>query len=453
MNKEIKRPELPGYDHQPKPYTGPSYDDVMALRKRYLTPSLLTFYKKPIMIVEGSMQYLYDEKGKRYLDGIGGIVTVSVGHSHPYIAEIVAEQFRTLVHNPPIYLNPIIAQYGEMLANRLPGDLEVCYFVNSGSEANDLAMLMARIYTGNHDIIALRNGYHGGSQSTMGLTAHSTWKYNIHQGAGVRHTIMPDCFRGPYGYDDPEAGIKYALDVKSVIDHTTPGRVAGFFAEPIQGVGGSVVLPKGYLEKAYQYTRNAGGVCIADEVQTGFGRLGTHYWGFEYQGVMPDIVTMAKSIGNGAPLAAVVTTPKIAAKLTERIHFNTFGGNPVSCAIGKAVLELIDKDRLQENCLNMGNRLFNGYHRLMDKYDLIGDIRGSGLMTGVEFVKDRQTKEPASQECVEIFETLKDLGLLVGKGGYNGNTLRIKPPMCINEKDVDFMLETLDIAIGKVSRQ
>ena len=450
MSQEINTPKLPEYDHQIRPYTGPSFDEVMEMRKRYLTPSLLTFYKRPIMIVEGSMQYLYDEKGRRYLDGIGGIVTVSVGHSHPYIAEIVSQQYQTLVHNPPIYLNPIIAEYGKMLAQRLPGDLDVCYFVNSGSEANDLAMLMARIYTGNHDIIALRNGYHGGSQSTMGLTAHSTWKYNLHQGSGVRHTITPDCYRGPYGYDDPEAGIKYAADVQSVINHTTPGQVAGFFAEPIQGVGGTVELPKGYLPKAYQYVREAGGVCIADEVQTGFGRLGTDFWGFEYQEAVPDIVTMAKSIGNGSPLAAVVTTPKIAAKLSERIHFNTFGGNPVSCAIGKAVLELIDKENLQENCLNMGNRMLEGFQRLQEKHEIIGDIRGSGLMTGVELVKDRQTKEPATQECADIFETLKDLGLLVGKGGFYGNTLRIKPPMCIHEKDVDFMLEVLDIAIKKV---
>jgi len=450
MNQKINIPELPEYDHQPRPYAGPAFEEVMDMRRRYLTPSLLTFYKQPIMIVEGSMQYLYDEKGRRYLDGIGGIVTVSVGHSHPYIAEIVSQQYRTLVHNPPIYLNPIIAEYGKMLAQRLPGDLNVCYFVNSGSEANDLAMLMARIYTGNHDIIALRNGYHGGSQSTMGLTAHSTWKYNIHQGSGVRYTIFPDCFRGHYGYDDPEAGIKYAEDVKSVINHSTPGQVAGFFAEPIQGVGGAVVLPKGYLERAYQYIREAGGVCIADEVQTGFGRLGTDFWGFEYQGVMPDIVTMAKSIGNGSPLGAVVTTPQIAAKLSQKIHFNTFGGNPVSCAIGKAVLELIDKENLQENCLIMGNRMLEGFRRLKEKHEIIGDVRGSGLMSGVELVKNRQTKEPATQECADIFEALKDLGLLVGKGGFYGNTLRIKPPMCIHEKDVDFLLAALDIAIKKV---
>jgi alanine-glyoxylate transaminase / (R)-3-amino-2-methylpropionate-pyruvate transaminase len=450
MNQENKMPQLPAYDHKISPYAGPSYDEVVKMRNRYLTPSLLTFYKKPVMIVEGSMQYLYDEKGRRYLDGIGGIVTVSVGHSHPYIAGIVSQQYQTLVHNPSIYLNPINAEYAKMLAQRLPGNLEVCYFVNSGSEANDLAMLMARIYTGNTDIIALRNGYHGGSQGTMGLTAHSTWKYNFPHGAGVRHSVFPDCYRGPYGYKDPDAGIKYAEDVKSTIDHTTPGQVAGFFAEPIQGVGGTVVLPRGYLERAYHYVREAGGVCISDEVQTGFGRLGTDYWGFQYQGVQPDIVTMAKSIGNGAPLAAVVTTPEIAAKLSERIHFNTFGGNPVSCAVGKAVLELIDKENLQENCLNMGKRMLAGFHRLKEKHAIIGDIRGSGLMTGIEMVKDRQTKEPATQECADIFEAAKDMGLLVGKGGYYGNTLRIKPPMCIHDKDVDFILDVLDAAIEKV---
>ncbi len=450
MNQNASLPVLPEYDHEPAPYKGPSMDEVMSMRKKYLSPSFLTFYRKPIMIVEGSMQYLYDEKGKRYLDGIGGIVTVSVGHSHPYIAKVAAEQYNTLVHNPPIYLNPVIAQYAEMLVQRMPGNLKVCYFVNSGSEANDLAMLMARTYTGNHDIIALRNAYHGGSQGTMGLTAHSTWKYNVLHGAGVRHTILPDCFRGPYGYDDPDAGEKYAMDVKSVIDHATPGRVAGFFAEPIQGVGGAVVLPRGYLAKAYHYVREAGGVCISDEVQTGFGRLGTDFWGFEYQGVMPDIVTMAKSIGNGVPLAAVVTTAQIASALKGRIHFNTFGGNPVSCAVGKAVLELIDREKLQENCLVTGTRMLEGFSRLKEKYEIVGDVRGSGLMTGIEFVRNRTTKEPATQECADIFELLKDMGVLVGKGGFHGNTLRIKPPMCISKEDVDFMLEVLDIAIGKI---
>jgi len=443
-------PKLPPYDHQPKPYSGPTFEDVADMRKRFLSPSLLTYYKHPLMLVEGSMQYLYDEKGRRYLDGFGGIVTISVGHCHPYVVQKAKEQMETLQHTTTIYYHPTIAEYAKMLAEKMPGDLSVCYFVNSGSEANDLAMLMARLYTGNYDIIALRNAYHGGSPSTMGLTAHSTWKYNYPHSFGIHHAVLADPYRGLWGRDDPEAGAKYAADIKNLIQHATPGRVAAFFAESIQGVGGSVVYPDGYLKHAYDHIRAAGGVCIADEVQTGFGRTGTHFWGFETQGVLPDIVTMAKGIGNGAPLAAVVTTPAIAKPLVDRIHFNTFGGNPVSCAMGKAVLEIIDRDNLQQRCLEIGNYMMAGFQTLMSKHSVIGDVRGKGLMTGIELVKDRSTKEPASEECVRVFERARELGLLIGKGGFFGNVLRIKPPMCITQPDVKFMLEVLDIAFREL---
>ncbi len=441
---------LPPYDHRPREYAGPSAETVLSLRRQYLTPSLVTYYKNPLMIVEGSMQYLFDEKGRRYLDAFAGIVTVSVGHCHPYVTRKAREQLETLQHTTTIYLHPTIAEYGKLLADRMPGDLKVCYFVNSGSEANDLAILMARLYTGNHDIIALRNAYHGGNAAAMGLSAHSTWKYNTPTNLGFHHALNPDPYRGPYGHDDPAAGEKYAADVKELIDYATSGRVAGFFAESIQGVGGAVVYPPDYLKKAYEHVHAAGGVCIADEVQTGFGRTGSHYWGFENYGVIPDIVTMAKGIGNGAPLAAVVTTPEIARCMTQRIHFNTFGGNPVSCAMGKAVLEVIDREKLQHNALVVGGHMLSGFRRLAQKHDLIGDVRGKGLMTGIELVKDKTTKAPATEECSRVFERSRELGLLVGKGGLRGNTLRIKPPMCITIQDIDFLLEVLDTALNEV---
>jgi alanine-glyoxylate transaminase/(R)-3-amino-2-methylpropionate-pyruvate transaminase len=423
---------------------------VAALRKRYLSPALLTYYKKPLMIVEGSMQYLFDETGRRYLDGFGGIVTVSVGHCHPEVVAAAREQMETLQHTTTIYYHPVIAEYGKALADTLPGDLSVCYFVNSGTEANDLAILMARLTTGNYDTVALRNAYHGGSPSAMGLTAHSTWKYNYPHSFGVHHALCADPYRGPWGFDDPDAGANYAEDVRNLIQYATPGKVAAFFAESIQGVGGTVVFPDGYLKHVYEHVRAAGGLCIADEVQTGFGRTGERFWGFETQEVIPDIVTMAKSIGNGAPLAAVVTTPEIANSLTNRIHFNTFGGNPVSCAIGKKVLEIILRDNLQARCAEVGGYMLDGFRRLMDKHDVIGDVRGKGLMTGIELVKDRKSKEPYTEACLKVFERSRELGLLIGKGGLFGNVLRIKPPMCITREDVDFMLEVLDIAFGEV---
>ena len=446
----IKKIELPPCDHKPRPYVGPSFDEVTALRKRYLSPAIITYYQKPVMIVEGAMQYLYDETGRRYLDGFAGIVTVCAGHCHPYITEKVNEQVHTLQHTTTIYLHPTVAEYAKMMAERLPGELSVCYFVNSGSEANDLALTMARLYTGNYEAIALRNGYHGGAGASMGLTSHSTWKYNFPHGQGVHHAMAPDCYRGPYGYDDPEAGARYAADVGEVIRLATPGAVAAFFAETIQGVGGTVPMPPGYLKSAYAHVRAAGGLCIADEVQTAFGRTGDHYWGFEAQEVVPDIVTMAKGIGNGLPLAAVVTTPEISEALARRIHFNTYGGNPISCAAGKAVLEVVDRENLQQRCAQLGDRLLKGLAGLKDRHSIIGDVRGRGLMTGIELVKDRGGKEPASAECAQVFERTKELGLLIGKGGFYGNVLRIKPPMCISEADVDFMLEALDQTLGEL---
>jgi len=446
-------PTLPPTSHQPRPYTGPSADEVYRLRKEFLSPALFHLYKKPLMLVEGKGQYVWDEQGRRYLDGFAGIATVSVGHCHPHVVEAACRQNEILQHSTTVYLHPNIAEFGRALAARMPGELKVCYFVNSGSEANDLAMLMARAYTGNYELIALRNGYHGGNMSAMGLTAHSTWKFNVPHSFGVHHAIVPDPYRGAWGRNDPDAGRKYAADVKSVIDYATPGQVGGFIAESIQGVGGTVVFPDGYLKRAYEYVRAAGGVCIADEVQTGFARTGRHFWGFQLQGVVPDIVTMAKGIGGGCPLAAVVTTPQIAGVLAKRIHFNTFGGNPVVCAQGKAVLEVIEREKLQENALKVGNHILAGLEKLQQKHELIGDVRGRGLMIGVELVKDRNTKEPAKAECAEVLERTRELGLLLGKGGLQGQTLRIKPPLCLAMADADFLLEVLDEVFAKMEAQ
>jgi alanine-glyoxylate transaminase/(R)-3-amino-2-methylpropionate-pyruvate transaminase len=446
----MKTPTLPPFDYQPKPYTGKSADEVLKLRKQYLNPGIFLYYKKPMMLVEGRGQYIFDEKGRRYLDGLGGIVTISVGHCHPHVVEATRRQNETLQHSTTIYLHPNIAEYAEKLASKMPGDLKVCYFVNSGSEANDLALLMARAYTGNFDVVALRNCYHGGNMSAMGLTSHSTWKFNVPHSFGVHHAVTADPYRGAWGRNDPDAGKNYAADVKSVIDYASSGQVAGFIAESIQGVGGVVVFPDGYLQSVYAHVRAAGGICIADEVQAGFGRTGTHFWGFETQGVIPEIVTMAKGIGNGCPLAAVVTTPKIAETLTRRIHFNTFGGNPVVCAQGKAVLEVIERENLQANSLKMGSYIMAGLEKLKARHNIIGDVRGKGLMLGIELVKDRATKEPAKAECAQVVEQSRDLGLLLGKGGLWGQTIRFAPPMCITPADADFLLDVLDTSLASL---
>jgi alanine-glyoxylate transaminase/(R)-3-amino-2-methylpropionate-pyruvate transaminase len=443
-------PALPPFDHTPAPYAGPSKAEVLAMRREYLTPALVTMYRDPLMIVEGRMQYVFDETGRRYLDAFAGIVTVSVGHCHPKVVEAVRAQNERLQHTTTIYLNPNIAEFGKKLASTFPAGsgLEVTYFANSGTEANDVAILMARAFTGNFDVISLRNGYHGGSQTAMALTGHSTWKFGVPHAFGVHHAQVPDGYRGPFGYDDPEHGAKYAADVLDLIQRGTCGAIAAFIAESIQGVGGVVDMPPGYLPRVYEHVRAAGGLCIADEVQSGFGRTGDGFWGFEHHGVVPDIVTMAKGIGNGAPLAACVTRSEIAQALTSRIHFNTFGGNPVSCAQGMATLNVLLEEKVQDHAREMGERLLKGLRKLQRTRSLIGDVRGRGLMVGVELVKDRATKAPAKEETLDALERCREMGLLIGKGGYHGNVLRIKPPMCLGAADVDFLLETLGIALA-----
>lgn len=446
------RVSLPVCSHQPAPYTGPSREEVLALRRQYLTPGLITYYKEPLLVVEGHMQYLWDETGKQYLDGFAGIVTVSVGHCHPKVVEKVRDQVGKLQHTTTIYLHPTGALLAKKLAEHMPAgsDLTVSYFTNSGSEANEIAILSAREFTGNVDVISLRNAYHGGTQATMGLTAHGNWKFKTSPVNNVKHATPGYCYRCPYGLEYPSCDVKCARDVEDLIRYETPGEVACFIAEPIQGVGGAVTPPPEYFTIVYDIVRKHGGLCIADEVQTGFGRTGTKFWGFENWGVTPDLVTMAKGIGNGAPLGACVTRPDIAQMMKNRTHFNTFGGNPVSMTQGLATLEVIDSENIQQNARVVGGHLKNRLLELQERQPLIGEVRGMGLMLGVELVRDRETKEPASKEAIEILELCKQRGLLVGKGGLFGNTLRIKPPMCLTKADADFLVDCLDEVLGLV---
>jgi len=438
---------LPPSAHVPRPYAGPSRAEVLALRQRYCNPAIFMLYREPLMIVEGHRQYVFDETGRRYLDFFAGIVTLSCGHSHPKVVARVREQLETLQHTTTIYLHPNFPRFAKELAGRMPPGLDTVYFVNSGSEANDLAVTMARAYTGHTDVIALRNGYHGGTLGAMGLTSHHTWKLPIRYGGGVHHAVSPDPYRSPYQGTPEQIASKSAEDIRELIRFSTPGAVAAFLAEPINGVGGVTMGAPNYLREAYAVVREHGGLCVADEVQTGFGRTGRHYWGFQNWDVVPDIVTMAKSIANGLPCAAVVTRREIAEALATRLHLNTFGGNPLSMAAGLAVLEVIDEEGLRENALAMGARLRAGLDRLAERHAVVGDVRGLGLMLGLELVNDRRTKAPDKDAATRVIERTRELGLLIGRGGLGGNVLRIKPPLCITAEDVDFALEALEAGI------
>jgi len=449
---DVMRPPLamPPFEYTPRPYRGPSREEVLALRRQYVNPAVFTLYRDPLMIVEGKMQYLFDETGRRYLDFFAGIVTVSCGHCHPKVMRRVQDQVATLQHATTIYLHPNLSLLAQKLASKMPAGLDVTYFVNSGSEANDLAVTMARLFTGNSDVIAVRNAYHGGSPSSLGLTSLHTWKYPIPSQPGVHHALCPDPAVSRTGGTAEESATRSAADIRELIRYSTPGKIAAYIAEPIQGVGGVTRGAPNYFREAYAVAREHGGLCISDEVQTGFGRTGEHYWGFQNYGVTPDIVTMAKGIGNGAPLAAVTTRREIAESLSQRTHFNTFGGNPVSMAAGLAVLEVIDEDGLQENARKIGGRMLRGLRRLQEQYPIVGEVRGLGLMLGLELVTDRATQAPATAQTLEVLEAAREMGLLLGKGGLDGNVLRIKPPMCITAEDADFALDVLDRALARL---
>uniref|UniRef100_A0A9J8AKU2 Alanine--glyoxylate aminotransferase 2, mitochondrial n=1 Tax=Cyprinus carpio carpio TaxID=630221 RepID=A0A9J8AKU2_CYPCA len=434
-------PQIPPFDFKPEPYQGMSKDRLLDIRKHNCNPMIMkvTYYKKPVFINHGYMQWLWDVDGRRYLDLFAGIVTVSVGHCNPKVTEMAEKQLRRLWHTTSIYVNPQMQEYAEKLASLLPDPLKVVYFTNSGSEANDLAVLMARLHTGNFDVITLRGSYHGGSPQAIGLTSNTKYKYPIPSSMGCHNTMCPDVFRGLWGgshcRDSPvqtirecscspghcQANDMYIRELKEMFATTVPDRIAAFFTEPIQGNSGAVQFPKNYLKDTYQLVREKGGICIADEVQTGFGRTGSHFWGFQGHNVLPDMVTMAKGIANGFPMGAVVTTAEIASSLAKGVHFNTFGGNPLACAVASSVLDTIKEDKMQENSADVGTYLLTELAKLRDKYEIIGDVRGKGLQIGVEMVKDKVSRDPLPSEAMaEIFEDTKDMGVLIGKGGLYG---------------------------------
>ncbi|XP_040435014.1 alanine--glyoxylate aminotransferase 2, mitochondrial isoform X2 [Falco naumanni] len=429
--------KMPPCDFVPEKYKSYPYERMRKIREKNVSPSLRTYYKKPLLLHQGHMQWLFDYEGRRYLDLFAGIVTVSVGHCHPKVTMATQKQLARLWHTTNIYMHPAIQEYAEKLTSLFPDPLKVVYLTNCGSEANDLAMFMARLYTRNFDIISFRGAYHGGSPYTLGLTSIGLYKHGVANGFGCSTTMLPDVFRGIWGgshcRDSPvqtvrkcscsegvcHANNQYIEQFKDTLNTCVPKAIAGFIAEPIQ-------------------------------VQTGFGRTGSHFWGFQTHDVVPDIVTLAKGIGNGFPMAAVVTTKEIASSLAQNLHFNTFGGSPLACVVGAAVLDAIEEDGLQKNSEDVGTYMLLELAKLRDKFEIVGDVRGKGLMIGVEMVTDKDSRHPLpAEEIDQIWEDCKDMGVLIGRGGLYSQTFRIKPPMCITKKDVDFAVEVFHTALQR----
>ena len=422
-----------------------SVNEIIEKRSRFLGKNQKYYYQNPINLVRSKAQWFYDDKGRKFLDSLNNVT--HVGHCHPKVVEAISQQAKMLNTNTRLVYEQLV-KYAEKLVTTLPDPLSVCYFVCSGSEANDLALRLARHFTGQHDMLILDGAYHG---NTTVVEQISPNRFDGPGGKGAMPFIhkvpQPNLYRGLYQYGDAQAGEKYALEVQKII-HQLQSKdkgFAGFIAESLLGTAGQVVLPAGFLKKSYEYVRQAGGICIADEVQVGFARMGTHWWCFETQDVIPDIVVMGKPIANGLPMAMVITTPEIAeAYNTGMKYFNTFGGNPVSCAAAMAVMDVIETEGLMQNALETGNYFQAQLRQLMAQHSLIGDVRGKGLYLGIEFVKDRLTKAPAKTENYYITERMKEKGIITYPNGKFDNCLKIKPPMVFNKVDVDFFVDTLD---------
>jgi alanine-glyoxylate transaminase/(R)-3-amino-2-methylpropionate-pyruvate transaminase len=425
-------------------------NDVRKKHKDHLFPSVANFYAEPTVLHEGKGSRIRDLDGNDYLDFFGGILTVSLGHAHPEVNEAVIAQLGRLSHVSTLYPTVPIVELAEKLANITPGKLDQCFFTASGTEADETAYMMAQLHTGNQELVALRHGYSGRSLLAQSLTAHSSYRALSTQVAAIKHAAAPYCYRCPFKLEYPSCGVACAHDVDELIRTTTTGKIAGMLAEPILGVGGFVTPPKEYFQIVSDIVRKYGGVFIADEVQTGFGRTGK-MWGIEQYGVEPDMMTMAKGIANGLPLAAVVTTTEIASAM-KKGTISTFGGNPVSCAASKKTIEIIQRDELTKNAEVRGAEIREGLLALKAKHKIIGDVRGMGLMQGIELVMDEpggdRTPNPAALGA--LLEETKKRGLLIGKGGLYGNTVRMSPALNIEASDVKEALEKLGAAFAAV---
>lgn len=427
-----------------------SREELKKKRDKFMVPGLKHLFAEPPHFVKGKGQFLYDEKGKEYLDMFAGIVTVSVGHCHPKVTQRTVEQLQTLQHTSTVFMTQPMVDLAEKLAEVTPGDLNKSYITNSGTEANEAAISMARIATGRHEVIVLEHSYHGQSHLASSLTANQGYRPNTMPAAGIAFAANAYCYRCPFKKTPDNCSLECAKDVERVIQSQTSGQPAVMIAEPIQGVGGTITPPDDYFQEVKSILKKYGVLFIADEVQTGFGRTGEHMFGISNWGVQPDFMTMAKGLGNGLPIGAMITTTEIADKCQKSV-INTFGGNPVSAATALAVVEVIQEEKLMQNAKVVGAYMMEGLKDLQKAFPIIGDVRGKGLMLGVE-IAEPGTKVPMAQEAAKIVELAKDNGVILGKGGLYANTIRIKPPLTITKQDVDKCLLEMRKALESVSK-
>lgn len=420
-----------------------SRNAIVERRERYYAASQRAFvpFADPIVFRRGQGQYLWDEDGRRYLDMLGMNLCVSVGHAHPAVLEAFARQAAELSHCTTMFYHPAPAHYAEELAATMPeGEDWVVHFTNSGSEAADLALLMARSHTGSIDMLALRSGYHGATLGAQAMSGVAGFRHPMPQVAGIAFLSEPNPYRGALG----DAVEPYLDEIDRVLATATSGRLAGIIVEPVQGYGGIVPLLDGYLAGAFERVRAAGGLCVVDEVQAGVARTGKSFWSFEAHGVVPDIVIAAKGLGNGFPVAAVIARREVAESMAGKFLFHSYGANPANCAAGRAVLRVIREEKLQENALRVGSRLRSRLEELRNKHEAVGDVRGEGLMLAVELVRDRATREPDPDAVARVFEACRANGIIASKSGPYRSVIRMCPPLCCTLEDADFAADALD---------
>jgi 4-aminobutyrate aminotransferase len=420
--------------------------EILLAQKEFIFPAVFNYFKEPLVISHAKDQYVWDADGNQYLDFFGGIVTVSVGHCNDQVNAKVQAQMNKLEHVSTVFVNEPQVALAKKLASITPaGALTKSMFTNSGSEANETAILAARCYTGSTEIIALRHAYHGRTSATMGLTGQAAWKLGPPQ-AGVVHAVNAYCYRCPFGLEYPSCEVKCAQDIEQVIRTSTSGRLAGLIAEPIQGVGGFITPPKEYFKIVTDIVRKYGGLFIADEVQTAWGRTGSKWFGIEHWDVVPDIITSAKGLGNGLPIGVTIARPEIADAM-KGLTISTFGGNPVVTTAARAVIEYIEEQNLLRNTEEVGAYLKNGLLDLQEKHPLIGDVRGKGLLLALELVEDRRTKAPATAATLQLMDAARENRIMIGRGGLYGNVIRLSPPMNIARTDVDEFLLRLGASL------